>query len=190
MVKARYYFGAPVTGGRVSYKVFRTPFWPTYRFPRPFDWLYRYWSQGDYPPGPEGGDLVASGEGRTDANGELRVSWETRAEQPQWQGRDMRYTVQAEVTDASRRVINGSGEVNLTPNWPAYNASQMQWLRFREAGGTLYWEYAAGATAPGTWTTLASTPTPFSMSAVTLSIVAGSNVGSTDVARFDNISTT
>jgi hypothetical protein len=87
-------------------------------------------------------------------------------------------------------VVNGSSEVNLTPNWPAYNPTQMQWLRFREAGGTLSWEYAAGATAPGTWTTLASTPNPFPMSAVTLSIVAGSNVGSSDAARFDNISTT
>jgi hypothetical protein len=87
-------------------------------------------------------------------------------------------------------VVNGSSEVNLTPSWPTYNPTQMQWLRFREAGGTLFWEYAAGATAPGTWTTLASTPNPFSMSAVTLSIVAGSNLGGSDAARFDNISTT
>jgi len=83
----------------------------------------------------------------------------------------------------------GSGEVNLTPNWPAYSATAMQWLRFRESGGTLYWEYASGATAPGTWTTLASMPDPFPMTAVTFKIAAGSNVATTDVARFDNIST-
>jgi hypothetical protein len=65
----------------------------------------------------------------------------------------------------------------------------MRWLRFREAGGTLYWEYAAGTTAPGAWTQLAAVVTPFPLTAVTLKIVAGSNVGSTDTAAFDDIST-
>jgi len=83
----------------------------------------------------------------------------------------------------------GSGEVNLTPTWPAYSATAMQWLRFRETGGTLYWEYASGATSPGAWITLASMPDPFPMTAVTFKIAAGSNVATTDVARFDNIST-
>jgi hypothetical protein len=83
----------------------------------------------------------------------------------------------------------GSGETNLTPNWPAYSASTMQWLRFREAGGTLYLEYAGGATSPGTWSTFVSTPDPFPMSAVTLKLAAGSNVNAADAAQFDNVST-
>jgi hypothetical protein len=86
-------------------------------------------------------------------------------------------------------VNSGSGEVNLTPNWPRYSATTMQWLRFRESGGTLYWEYASGTTAPGTWTVLASTADPFALTAVTMKIVAGSNVSMTDTAKFDNIST-
>jgi uncharacterized protein YfaS (alpha-2-macroglobulin family) len=44
VVRARYYFGAPVPDARVAYKVFRAAYWPYYRFPRPFDWLYRYWN--------------------------------------------------------------------------------------------------------------------------------------------------
>ncbi|MCU1455869.1 MAG: hypothetical protein JWN46_4015 [Acidimicrobiales bacterium] len=87
------------------------------------------------------------------------------------------------------RVNQGSGEVNLNPSWPAYSASAMQWLRFREAGGTLYWEYASGATAPGAWTVLASAPNPFSMQSVVLRIAAGSNTGIADVTRVDNIAT-
>ena len=86
-------------------------------------------------------------------------------------------------------IANGSGETNLTPNWPAYNSANMQWLRFRESGGRLYWEYAAGATAPGPWTVLASTAAPFSTKALTYEIVAGSNVNASDVAKFDNVAT-
>jgi hypothetical protein len=86
-------------------------------------------------------------------------------------------------------VNNGSGEVNLTPSWPAYSATNMQWLRFRESGGSLYFEYASGATSPGTWHVLASTPDSFPINAVTFKIVAGSNLQSTDTAQFDNVST-
>jgi hypothetical protein len=86
-------------------------------------------------------------------------------------------------------VNRGSGETNLTPSWPAYDPTRMQWLRFRESAGTLYWEYASGATSPGAWTVLASTADPFSIKAVTLRIVAGSNVNATDTAKFDNVST-
>jgi len=84
---------------------------------------------------------------------------------------------------------NGSGEVNLTPAWPAYRSADMQWLRFRVSGGTLYWEYAGGTSAPGAWTVLASKPIPFAITAVRYRIVAGSNLSVTDVARFDNVTT-
>ena len=84
----------------------------------------------------------------------------------------------------------GAAATNLTPSWPAYNATAMQWLRFRESGGTLYFEYASGATAPGTWTALASAPDPFAMTAVSFKIVAGSNATVSDQAQFDNVSTT
>jgi hypothetical protein len=84
---------------------------------------------------------------------------------------------------------SGSGDVNLTPSWPAYNSTSMQWLRFRESGGRLYWETAGGTTSPGPWTALASLPDPFAMDAVKFQIVAGSNVNTTDAARFDNVST-
>jgi hypothetical protein len=86
-------------------------------------------------------------------------------------------------------VNKGSGETNLTPSWPRYDSTNQQWLRFREAAGTIYWETASGATTPGPWTTLMSTPDPFAMSSVTFQIVAGTNVNVTDVAKFDNVAT-
>mgnify|MGYP003348841826 CR=1 FL=1 len=86
-------------------------------------------------------------------------------------------------------INSGAGDVNLNPAWPTYNATSMQWVRIREASGTLYFEYAAGSTSPGTWTVLASTANPFAMSAVSFRISAGANTTVSDTARFDNIST-
>lgn len=86
-------------------------------------------------------------------------------------------------------VNSGSGAVNKTPAYPAYNASTMQWLRFRESAGTLYWEYASGATVPGPWTALFSMATPISLAAVRYELDAGANVTTNDIATFDNVVT-
>jgi len=84
-------------------------------------------------------------------------------------------------------VNTGSGPVNLTPDWPSYSPTSMQWLRYREAGGRLYFEYASGTTSPGTWTVLASTPDPFPLGAVRFRIIAGANTTTDDVAQFDDV---
>ncbi|MCH8830856.1 MAG: hypothetical protein IID45_14875, partial [Planctomycetes bacterium] len=39
-IRARYYFGRPVTGGTVTYKVYRRPWLPKIAGPHRFDWLY------------------------------------------------------------------------------------------------------------------------------------------------------
>ena len=87
-------------------------------------------------------------------------------------------------------VNRGTGESNLTPTWPAYNATTMRWLRFREAAGVLYWEYGSGTTAPTSWTALASMPDPFPMTSVTLRIAAGANTSTADTAIVDDVITT
>jgi hypothetical protein len=87
-------------------------------------------------------------------------------------------------------VTNGSSATNLTPRWPRYDATAVQWLRIRESGGTVFFEYAGGSTSPGAWTVLTSTPKPFSLSSVTYGLTAGSDQTSTDTAIFDNVSTT
>ncbi|HLQ22482.1 MAG TPA: hypothetical protein VK132_04710, partial [Gemmatimonadales bacterium] len=113
-VKARYYFGAPVPGARVVYHVFRSAAAPQYRFPRPFDFLFRDWDTGSYDNSAYRGDLVSSGEARTDAQGETPITFETGVTDPGWNVSSMRYTIEAEVTDASRRTITGSGSVMAT----------------------------------------------------------------------------
>ena len=82
----------------------------------------------------------------------------------------------------------GSGETNITPGWVPYSVTAMQWLRIRESAGTLYFEYAAGATAPGAWTTLAQVADPFPINRVTFKLAAGSDLGTSDAAIFDSLS--
>jgi hypothetical protein len=113
-VKAWYYFGSPVVGAKVSYRVFRTPFYPRYHFPCRYDWLIRQWRGGEYRMDYHNGEVVKEGEGRTDAKGELTLELETKGD-GQWpDALAYSYTIEAEVTDQSRRTITGSGEVRVS----------------------------------------------------------------------------
>ncbi len=123
-INAKYYFGSPVPNASVKYTVRRSRWWASYHFPRPFEWLYSYWGAGDYDTGRrniggEGaGDIVKEGTVKTDAQGNAEVSFQTKAEEPEtgdwWQRySNPLYTIEAEVTDASRRTIEGQGQVRV-----------------------------------------------------------------------------
>jgi len=112
-VEARYYFGGPVPNAKVTYRLYRNPFAPQHRFPRPYDFLSRYWNEGNYQTDYRQGEVVTQGEARTDAEGNAKIEFAT-APSPQWVGSDVTYTVEADVQDASRRVISGSGAVKAT----------------------------------------------------------------------------
>lgn len=135
-VRARYYFGAPVTSGTVEVKVYRrdhTPrLWPVGRW----DWLYGNgyaWLGVDAPwlPGwnswgtpaprrnadglwwwPENPpELVCKASGELDADGIFKLDIDTVPALRNFADRDHAYAVEAEVRDASRREISGRGEV-------------------------------------------------------------------------------
>jgi uncharacterized protein YfaS (alpha-2-macroglobulin family) len=130
-IHAEYYFGGPVPGGRVSYRVYRTRYYSYYQFPQPFDFLYRRGSSGDYDTAYRQGDIVLQGDTRCDAQGNARITFDTNPRsavlQPSAQARmywyyrmnpeddqDYQYTVEADVQDASRRVISGVGDLKAT----------------------------------------------------------------------------
>ncbi len=113
-VKAAYYFGAPVAGAKVSYKVFRSPYYPFFHFPQPYDWFVTASNPDAYYPNRNAGEgeLVTKGEGVTGADGTLKVSFKADAGTRGYQG-DYAYTVKAEVIDSSRRTIEGEGVVKV-----------------------------------------------------------------------------
>ncbi len=140
VIEANYLFGGGVAGAKVHYKVFRQDHDSSYAAPGAWDWLYgvgyglcfysyRWFAWWDavgphpaiwYPwwgPPPEPAkELVLEGEGRLDAEGKLKVNIDTAPAKAAYANTDHRYTVVAEVTDLSRRLIKGEGSVTVTRN--------------------------------------------------------------------------
>ncbi|HEX8463084.1 MAG TPA: MG2 domain-containing protein, partial [Abditibacterium sp.] len=124
-INAKYYFGSPVANAKVKYTVRKSTWWANYRFPSPYDWLYSSWGVGQYETGRrniggEGsGKIIKEGEVTTDAQGFAELSFKTDEIEAMgandWWSRysNPLYTIEAEVTDASRRVIEAQGQVKV-----------------------------------------------------------------------------
>ena len=125
-INAKYYFGSPVPNAKVKYTVRKSSWWANYRFPSPYDWLYASWGVGQYDTGRrniggEGsGKIIKEGEVTTDEKGFAELSFKTDELEPiddnNWWARysNPLYTIEAEVTDASRRTIEAQGEVKVS----------------------------------------------------------------------------
>jgi uncharacterized protein YfaS (alpha-2-macroglobulin family) len=132
-VKAKYYFGAPVTRAKVKYKVLRTSYTKTW-YPRgKWDWFYGagyWWFASDYPwypgwrewgcmrpipswwhRGQEQPEIVLENEVEIDADGTVAIPIDTAAAKEMHGDQDHQYSITAEVVDESRRTIVGTGEV-------------------------------------------------------------------------------
>lgn len=117
-IEAKYYFGEPVAGAQVKYVVHRSQYWS------PF---FEYegselddGGEGDFEDdGGEdggrqydyGGEQLSEQSGKLDANGRLKITIPTSLD-PHKQ--DLRYRVEARVTDESRREISGYNSVIAT----------------------------------------------------------------------------
>ena len=110
-ISARYYFGAPVSGGHVKYSIFRSG----YQFPY---WRI-LWGDDEYESDEgEGidnndyfGQEITQGTGQLDADGMLHVTLPTEVDANK---RDYNYRIEAHVTDASNREIVGGHGVTAT----------------------------------------------------------------------------
>ncbi|MEM8864108.1 MAG: MG2 domain-containing protein [Planctomycetota bacterium] len=132
-VQAKYYFGSPVTNGAVKYKVTRTSHTTRWYPPSPWDWLYgsgygwfgvdmpwypgwaRWGCRAPLPPWFDRGwqrpEVVAEGEALLDDQGQHIIRVNTELAKQLYGDSDHSYRIEAEVVDASRRTIAGSGEV-------------------------------------------------------------------------------
>jgi uncharacterized protein YfaS (alpha-2-macroglobulin family) len=133
-IKARYYFGAPVTNAKVKYKITRTTYNSTWYPVGPWDWFYGqgyWWFACDYPwyPGwanwgcrrpiawwwPQRSwtppELVAEQEVPIGEDGTVQVEIDTQIAKEIHPDQDQQYSITAEVVDESRRTIVGQGNV-------------------------------------------------------------------------------
>ena len=132
-IKAKYYFGSPVAHAKVKYKILRSSYAETWYPPAPWDWFYGpgYWWFGynyEWFPGwndwgcrrPIGWwwgnsyqppEVLADAEAPIGADGTLSVDIDTALAKAVHPDQDQRYEITAEVVDASRRTIVGTGTV-------------------------------------------------------------------------------
>jgi hypothetical protein len=105
-VTASYYFGGAVAEATVEVLVTQKPFHIWWQPRREYPWLY---AENAMHGGFYGGDgqIIHRETLQTDADGKARVTIET----PGGTSQDLEFTIEARVTDASRREITGSGTV-------------------------------------------------------------------------------
>jgi len=111
-VNANYFFGAPVTNAAVHYYIYRQRYyhwWWSSESGDEFDDLAGPENEGgdesDY--GYYGNDMVTEGDGELNARGEMSVDFEVPKpeEKDEW---DYSYRLEAQVTDSSRREMQGA----------------------------------------------------------------------------------
>ena len=136
-IKAKYYFGSPVTKAKVKYKVNRTSYTERWYPVGPWDWFYGpgywwyaydydwypgwshwgclrpvpfWWPHADQPP-----ELVADQEVAIGPDGTVKVEIDTGVAKAIYPNQDQSYSITAEVVDQSRRTIVGTGTVSGGP---------------------------------------------------------------------------
>ncbi len=132
-VRAKYYFGAPVTDAKVKIKVLRSKHVANWYPPMPWDWFYGpgYWWFGyDYawypgwrawgclrplgwwwPSRHQPPEVVAEVEQPIGKDGSVSIDIDTAMAKAMHGDDDHKYEITAEVTDKSRRTIVGKGSV-------------------------------------------------------------------------------
>ena len=105
-VKADYYFGSPVASGTVEYRVLRSRYWRPWWQGTQWAWLYKTMPAYN----PYNSEFVDNGTGSLNSDGTFTFSFDSPADADG----DYTYTLVAQVTDASRRTINGSATVRVT----------------------------------------------------------------------------
>lgn len=133
-IKAKYYFGSPVTEATVKYKVTRETHNANWYPYRPWDWFYGngyWWFAYDYDWYPGFGkwgcrrpiswwmparysgppELVMEKEVKIGEDGTVDVEIDTSFVKEIFPDDDQKYTITAEVVDNSRRTIVGTGTV-------------------------------------------------------------------------------
>ncbi len=133
MIKAKYYFGAPVTNAKVKYKVQRYSHTANWYPPMYWDWFYGpgyWWFAGDYkwypgwrnwgckcphpwwfPVRNDPPELVMENEVEIGEDGTVKIEIDSSVAKALHGDKDHRYEITAEVVDQSRRTIYGKGSV-------------------------------------------------------------------------------
>jgi uncharacterized protein YfaS (alpha-2-macroglobulin family)/tetratricopeptide (TPR) repeat protein len=111
-IQADYYFGGPVANADVEVVVTQNPLYHYWTRPHEYPWFYDNMTQGFQGGRYYGGQgpVIKREPLKTDATGKASLTFDT----PQDSGQDLEYSIEARVTDASRREITGNGTARVT----------------------------------------------------------------------------
>jgi len=113
-LEARYYFGEPVANADVKYVVHTVPYWTPFIDRDEDESLPNETFEGEGDSDDSGdyaGVQISEQSGKLDADGKLKVLIPTRVDEHH---RDVRYRIEARVTDAANREIAGHNSVIAT----------------------------------------------------------------------------
>lgn len=124
-IRAKYYFGAPVTNAKIDYSVYERPdynlaYTLMYR-PDYYSYFDGWDDESDYYDSSYSGDFVTSGTAQTDENGEATIEFDTAAsnldlnDPGTYEYGIKKYKIEATVTDISRIAVESSGTLNAVP---------------------------------------------------------------------------
>ncbi|MFT7620244.1 MAG: hypothetical protein ACI97A_003901, partial [Planctomycetota bacterium] len=110
-VHGEFYFGGGVADAKVSWRIFRERYYPTFNFSEPYSYLYGKRSSKRRPSRRGNRELVAQGNGTTDSAGDLLLEIDSAPWKTKYADQDHRFVIEADLTDLSRRTISGSGQI-------------------------------------------------------------------------------
>ncbi len=107
-VSADYYFGAPVTAGKVDLKIFKQNIWRPWWYWSEYSWFYKPFAQNYYVPF-QNRQLISQQSGELNKDGKYNFTYKIDEDK----SADYIYTFEAEVTDNSRSTVSGSAQINV-----------------------------------------------------------------------------
>lgn len=108
-VSADYYFGAPVTKGKVELKIYKQNIWRPWWYWSDYSWFYRSFSENTYIPYMNR-QLISQQSGEINKDGKYNFNYNLEEDQTA----DYIYIFEAEVTDNSRNTVTGTAQINVT----------------------------------------------------------------------------
>jgi hypothetical protein len=121
-VKGEYYFGGAVANAAVHVVVRTNTLYHTYKEPRAYPWYFEDF--GRFPRWRGQGEVALEKYLTTDADGKATLSLETAS----FGTEDVEFTIEARMTDSSRREIIGNGNIRVTKHRYEVHATPKHWL--------------------------------------------------------------
>ncbi|MDT3695071.1 MAG: alpha-2-macroglobulin family protein [Ignavibacterium sp.] len=124
-VTADYYFGSPVKNADVQVSIYKQYFWRPWWYWSEWSWFYGGFKSDRYISSQK--ELIFQESGTLNEDGKYELSYKIGSDNSDNSG-DYQYSIVAQVTDASRRAINGFTEAFVTRGSFTISTSPEKWF--------------------------------------------------------------